>query len=99
MSTTNGGIDVAAIEAEVLKLSPEEIRKALLDFKVKQNVTTKKYYNPETAKRARQKKAAMQALMVKMAKEAGIYEGIVEEAKLKAEEILAEGGDGDGDDE
>lgn len=98
MATSNGGIDIAAIEAEVAKLSPEDIRKALLDFKVKQNVTTKKYYNPETAKRARQKKAAMQAEMVKLAKAAGIYDDIVAEAKTKAEEILAEE-DADSDDE
>lgn len=92
MATSNGGIDLAAIEADVAKMSPEDIRKALLDFKVKQNVTTKKYYNPETAKRARQKKSAMQAEMVKLAKAAGIYDEIVAEAKTKAEEILAEEG-------
>lgn len=56
MSTT-ATINLDELQAKVKAMSPEELQKIVFDAKVKQRVATKKYYNPETAKRARLKKA------------------------------------------
>lgn len=82
-------IDFAEIEKQLAGMSPEQLRQALLDVKVKQRVTTKSYYNPETAKKARLKKQALINAMVEAAQKAGIYQQILDEAREKADEILA----------
>lgn len=89
------GIDIKAIEADVAKLSQEELFKALVDIKSKQRIATKKYYNPETAKRQRQKRAEFQKLLSAKAKELGIYDEILEAASEVADEALADAGVGE----
>lgn len=84
------GINLDTIEAEVGKLSLEELKKQLLDAKVRQSVATKKYYNPEKAKARRQQVAAKFSAMVEKAKELGIYEDLMDEARELADEKLAE---------
>lgn len=91
-------IDLAAIEAELSQLTPEQMKQQLLDAKVKQKVATKKYYNPETARKARLKKAEQLKQIAAKAKGmaatkpgfANLYEQIEAEAKELAEEKLAE---------
>ena len=69
----------------------------MLDAKVKQRVATKKYYNPETAKKARQKRAEQLKLMAEKAKGqpatapgyANLYEQIMAEAAVEADARLA----------
>lgn len=69
-------IDLDAIQAELGAMSEEDLRKTLLDMKVKEKVTTKKYYNPETAKKARQKMAATKKAIIELAKAKGFYDEI-----------------------
>lgn len=92
-------IDLNAITAEVNQLSEEDLRKALVEMKTKQKVSTKKYYNPETAKAARQKKAAVFAAMVAQAKALGLYDQIDAEASEAAEAKLAEADEAEADEQ
>lgn len=92
MATEVEGIDLASIEADISKLSKEELFKALVDIKSKQRIATKKYYNPETAKKQRQKRAAFAKALADKAKELGIYDEIVEAASEVADEALADAG-------
>lgn len=91
-------INIAEIEASLAQLSPEEIKQQLLDAKVKQRVNTKKYYNPETAKKARDKRTAVLKAQAEAAKKlpatvpgfANLYEQILSEANELADAQLAE---------
>lgn len=91
-------IDLDAISAEVDALSDEDKRKMLLDMKVREKFTTKKYYNPETAKKARQKQAAKKKALIEYAKANGWYDEIDTLATEQATEKLALAG-GDSPDE
>lgn len=82
-------IDFAELEKQVSSMTPEQLKAALLEIKVKQRVTTKSYYNPETAKKARLKRQAFNTALTEKAKELGIYDSILDEAREKADEILA----------
>lgn len=92
-------IDLDAIQAELGSMSEEDLRKTLLDMKVKEKVTTKKYYNPETAKKARQKMAAKKQALIALAKANGWFDQINEQANVLAAEKLAEESDGGEDSE
>jgi len=81
-------LDLSTIEASIAAMSPEEIRAQLTAIKTKQKITQKKYYNPETAKRARVKKAQEINALVAKAKELGIYQEVLDEANSKADEAL-----------
>lgn len=89
-------INVAELEQELNKLTPDELKAQLLEAKVRQRVATKKYYNPETAKKARQKAAAMRAEMAAKAKTlpatapgfANLYDQIMAEAAEEADRRL-----------
>lgn len=83
-------IDLSAIEAQIAAMTPEEIKKQLTDIKTRQKITTKKYYNPEAAKKQRQKKAAEIAAMVEAAKKLGIYDQVMAEAGVAADAKLAD---------
>lgn len=91
-------INVAELEAQISQLSPEELKQQLLDAKVKQRVATKKYYNPETAKKARDKRTATLKAQAELAKTmpatkegfANLYEQILAEANELADQKLAE---------
>lgn len=89
-------IDFAELEKQVSAMTPDQLKQALLDIKVKQRVTSKSYYNPETAKKARLKKQAFNNAMAEAAQKLGIYDSILIEAREKADEILA-GKSADGD--
>lgn len=91
-------VDYAELEAQLNQMTPEELKKQLLDAKVKQRIATKKYYNPETAKKARDKKSAMikaqadaaRKLPATDGKSANLYEQIMAEASRLADEKLGE---------
>jgi hypothetical protein len=91
-------INVAELEQEIGKLTPEELKQQLLDAKVKQRVATKKYYNPETAKKARQKRSAILSKQAELAKSmaatkpgfANLYDQIMAEANEIADAKLAD---------
>lgn len=91
-------IDIEAINAELSTLTPEQMKQQLLDAKVKQKVNQKKYHNPETAKRARMKKAAEMKALSERAKSlpatkpgyANLYEQINAEANELAQAKLDE---------
>jgi hypothetical protein len=91
-------IDVDQLEAELDKLTPEELKAQLLEAKVRQKVATKKYHNPEVAKRARDKKNARIKAQAELAKSmpatsgkhANLYEQIMAEAADEADRRLAE---------
>lgn len=84
------GIDIKAIEAEIGKLSKEDLFRQLVDIKAKQRIATKKYYNPETARKQRLRRAEVVKLMTAKAKELGIYDSIMEQAVEDADAALAE---------
>lgn len=83
-------IDLAAINAEVDGLSLEDLKEQVLKAKVRQMVATKKYYNPETAKKTRVKRAAMLKVMFEKLKAAGVYDDVMKQAGELADEQLAE---------
>lgn len=85
----NATFDLDSINAELESMSEEDLRKTLLDMKVKQKVATGKYYNPEAAKVQRQKAAAKQKALIQLAKDRGLYDEINAAAKAKADEVLA----------
>lgn len=90
-------IDIAGLENEINQLSAEDLRSQLLEAKVKQRVATKKYYNPENAKKLRQKRAKELTAMTERAKGApatqpgfaNLYDQIMAEAKTEADSRLA----------
>lgn len=83
-------IDLDKINAEVEGLSLDDLKKQLLDAKVRQMVATKTYYNPERAKVQRQRRAAKIQAMFDKAKELGIYDQLMAEARDLADEKIAE---------
>lgn len=83
-------IDIAALEAQVSQLSQEDLIKQLVEIKTRQKVAQKKYYNPETAKKARLKRAEEIKIMTKMAQDLGLLAGINEQASKAAAEKLGE---------
>lgn len=89
MAESTNTIDINALKAEVEGLSEADLRELVLSTKVRQMVATKKYYNPETAKRARQKAAEKYNLAVAALKASGQYDEIMAQAKEMAEEKLA----------
>lgn len=90
MATTEATLDINLdeIQAQISGLSKEDLIKQLVDVKVRQKVTQKKYYNPESAKKARLKRTAVINAMVEKAKALGIYQGILDTASAKADEEL-----------
>lgn len=91
-------INVDEIEQELARMTPEEMKKVLLDAKVRQKVMTKKYYNPEKAKERRQKAAAVLSAQSELAKgmpatdgkSKNLYEQILAEANELADAKLAQ---------
>lgn len=84
------GINLDELQAELGKMSPDELMAELIELKSRQKLATKKYSgNPETAKRYRDKQAALKKLMEQKAKELGIADKIEAEAKKIAEEKFA----------
>lgn len=77
-------INLDEIKSKLDQLSDEDVRAQLFQYKVKQKVTTAKYYNPETAKKARMKRSAEIKLLTERAKALGIYDEINEQAGEQA---------------
>lgn len=93
MSTSNESptpqIDLAALEAEINSLSPEEIQKQLIDLRTKQKVNQAKHQGSAAQKLYMKKRAEMFKLMAVKAKQLGLYDGIQAEAKKAADLIIA----------
>ena len=83
-------IDLEEILGEVEEMDLEAIKAELIKSKTRQRVASKTYYNPETAKKARQRKAAKSKAMEVRLKEAGLYDLVVAEARELADQQLAE---------
>jgi hypothetical protein len=90
MATPTINIDLAALEAEIQQLSPEEIQKQLVDLRTKQRVNQSKHQGSLAQKTYMKKRAELNKLMAAKAKELGIYDGILATAKANADKILAE---------
>jgi hypothetical protein len=90
MASLGVNIDVAAIQAEIGKLTPEEIKDALLSITVRQKVQQKKHYDADRSKAYNAKRRERNKLLVAAAKELGLYEGIKAEANALADQKLAE---------
>lgn len=82
-------IDLAALEAEINALSPEEIQKQLIDLRTKQKVNQSKHQGSASQKLYMKKRAELNKLMAKKAKELGLYAAIQAEAKSRADAIIA----------
>lgn len=83
-------IDLAALEAEISQLSPEEIQKQLIDLRTKQKVNQAKHQGSAAQKLYMKKRSESFKLMAAKAKELGIYDNIQAEAKKRADAILAD---------
>lgn len=93
-------LNLDEVMAELEGMSDEELRKSLLEMKVKEKINTKKYYNADAAKKQRQKMAAKKRLMTEIAKTRGFYNEINDRAAVLATEKLAEdAGPDDGDED
>jgi Na+-translocating ferredoxin:NAD+ oxidoreductase RnfG subunit len=87
-------INLADIEAKareaVNNLTDEQIREIVLANKVRQKVATKKYYNAETAKLSRQRKAAELRAMTEILAKRGLLDEVNAQAAALADAQLAE---------
>jgi chromosome condensin MukBEF MukE localization factor len=99
MATETTGLDLSAIEAEISKMSQEDLFKELLDIRTKQRTAALKNRNPETAKLARQKRMAKIKALMEAAKKAGILDKINEEATAKAKAAIAASAEAEVDNE
>lgn len=91
-------IDLDAIQAEMANMSEEDLRKTLLDMKVKEKVNTKKYYNADTAKKQREKATAKRKALIELAKSRGFYDEINSQAaELATAKLAEEAAEGDDD--
>jgi len=86
-------LDLNAIEAEVGGMSKEDLIAELVKTRARQRAATKKYYNPESAKKARAKRSAKLKAMAQVAEQLGLTEQI----NALVDEAVAEASD-DGDD-
>lgn len=82
-------IDLAALQAEIGQLTPEEVAKQLLELRTKQKVQQRTYGGGEKQKAYQKKKAEFNKLLRAKAEELGIYKQIIEEAKENADKIVA----------
>jgi hypothetical protein len=98
MSSNAVNIDLAAIQAEIQNLSPEEIQKQLVELRTKQRVNQAKHHNTEKQKQYMAKRNAGFKLMAERAKAAPrtdgkagtLYDQILEQAKVNAAEVIAQ---------
>jgi hypothetical protein len=90
MSTTQvtPEIDIESLKAEIANLSPEEIQKQLVELRTRQRVNQSKHQNSDKQKAYNKKRNLMFKLMTEKAKAAGVYDGILAQAKKNAAEIL-----------
>ena len=89
MSENVGGVDLKALEAEVGKMSREDLEKAVTDLRVREKKQQKKMQGSETQKRYQERQKAIRKLLKERAKKEGIYDAINEKAEALAEQQLA----------
>lgn len=90
MSDTNTGLNINLdeIKAQVATMDMDALREMVTKAKVRQRVATKKYYNPETAKKARLKAAAQLKAAEEALKAAGLWGQVENEIKARVDEEL-----------
>lgn len=89
MAGNDTTIDLKALEAEVGKMSKEDLEKAVLDLRVREKKQQKKMQGSETQKRYQERQKAIRKLLKEQAKKLGIYDRINEQAETLAEQQLA----------
>lgn len=84
-NTIDLGALAAQVSTEVDKMSPEDVRKQLLDMKVRQKTSQKKQYNSDSAKKAAAKQREKAKALQARAKALGIYDDVNEKAEAEAQ--------------
>ena len=83
-------IDLNALQAQVSeeigKMSADDVRKQLLDLRVREKTTQKKQYGSDAAKKSAAKQREKARALKARAKALGIYDDIDNEAETKAQE-------------
>ena len=74
-----------AVGQEIDKLSADDVRKQLLDLRVREKTTQKKQYGSDAAKRSAAKQREKSRALKARAKALGIYDSVDEEAEKAAE--------------
>ena len=92
---SNGELDFTALQAEIDKMTPEQIKDALLGVRVRQKVSQKKYQSPERQKAYQAKVRERNRILKEKAVALGLYDDINAEAERVAEAKLAEELSGD----
>jgi hypothetical protein len=90
-------IELEELKAATGNLTDEQVFEELLGLKVKQKISTAKFYNKDSNRKSRQKKAKKQADMVAFAKSrpatrpgfASLYDQILAEAAEAAKDQVA----------
>jgi hypothetical protein len=82
-------LDLAALQAEIEKLTPEEIAQQVLAVRTQQRVNQKKHQNAGAQRVYMAKRNARIKLMTELLKKNGAYEGILAQANAAAEAKLA----------
>lgn len=88
MTPSGATIDLDALQADVNKMSEADLIKEVLDLRTRQRVQQKKNQNSDKQKEYRLKRAQEQKLMIARAKELGLYDQIVKQAKVEADKKL-----------
>lgn len=93
MATTNVTpaveLDLSSLEAEISKMSTEDLAAELLQIRTKQRTASLKNRNPETIKKARLKRMARIKALMAAAKQAGILDEINKKANEAAKAAVA----------
>jgi hypothetical protein len=97
MSTNPNTIDLSAVQAEISKLTPEQIKEKFLDLRVRQKVQQKKQQGKGAQKAYQLKQQAYRKALKEQAIALGFYDEINEEADAKADEILTSQAEPEGD--
>lgn len=82
-------LDLSAIEAEVQSMNQEDLVAELVKSRARQRAQTKKYYNPDAAKKARQKRAAKLKAMADAIKQLGLEDQVNRLVDEKVEELTS----------
>jgi hypothetical protein len=97
MATPTGtDFNVAEYSKSLDTMSLEDLKREVLNARVKQSYGTKKYYNKEKQKAARDKKAAELKAMIARAKELGVYDEIMAQVPGAVQAKLAANGETSG---
>jgi hypothetical protein len=92
-------INIEEIQSQLAGMDKEALIALVTEARVKQRVATKKYYNPETAKKARQKKAEMLKLAAVQLEKLGLMGEVKARVDAGVAEKLGDTDVSDEDDE